>query len=110
MGRTLGLFRAVYLVAISCMGSFAFAYDTGVISTSSLINFGLNVHNTALMLTSSRRCSHPRIIPKGLWLHSGPEDYCQLKLRFYSPRWRILRLFLDLAPHILAWPTGGTHY
>ncbi|KAJ9317121.1 MFS quinate transporter [Paecilomyces variotii] len=32
MGRRLGLFRAIYLVCIACMGSFAFAYDTGVIS------------------------------------------------------------------------------
>ncbi|KAE8149519.1 general substrate transporter [Aspergillus avenaceus] len=32
MGRRLGLFRAVYLVSASCMGSFAFAFDTGVIS------------------------------------------------------------------------------
>lgn len=33
MGRKLGVFRAVYLVSASCMGSFAFAFDTGVIST-----------------------------------------------------------------------------
>ncbi|KAI9926795.1 hypothetical protein AWENTII_011425 [Aspergillus wentii] len=32
MGRRLGLVRAVYLVSASCMGSFAFAFDTGVIS------------------------------------------------------------------------------
>ncbi|KAB8072248.1 hypothetical protein BDV29DRAFT_196976 [Aspergillus leporis] len=32
MGRRLGLFRAVYLASASCMGSFAFAFDTGVIS------------------------------------------------------------------------------
>ncbi|KAJ5755676.1 general substrate transporter [Penicillium manginii] len=32
MGRKLGLFRAVYLVSASCMGSFAFAFDTGIIS------------------------------------------------------------------------------
>ncbi|KAJ5856432.1 MFS sugar transporter [Penicillium soppii] len=32
MGRKLGLVRAIYLVAASCMGSFAFAFDTGVIS------------------------------------------------------------------------------
>lgn len=32
MGRKLGLFRAIYLVSASCMGSFAFAFDTGVIS------------------------------------------------------------------------------
>lgn len=32
MGRKLGLFRAAYLVSASCMGSFAFAFDTGVIS------------------------------------------------------------------------------
>lgn len=37
MGRKLGLFRAVYLVSASCMGSFAFAFDTGIIS-SSIIN------------------------------------------------------------------------
>ncbi|RAH67226.1 putative MFS sugar transporter [Aspergillus aculeatinus CBS 121060] len=32
MGRKLGLFRAICLVSASCMGSFAFAFDTGVIS------------------------------------------------------------------------------
>ncbi|CEL05211.1 hypothetical protein ASPCAL06330 [Aspergillus calidoustus] len=32
MGRKLGLFRAIYLASASCMGSFAFAFDTGVIS------------------------------------------------------------------------------
>ncbi|KAJ5089890.1 MFS sugar transporter [Penicillium argentinense] len=32
MGRKLGLFRAIYLVSASCMGSFAFAFDTGIIS------------------------------------------------------------------------------
>ncbi|OOO10630.1 sugar transporter [Aspergillus oryzae] len=32
MGRKLGLFRATYLASASCMGSFAFAFDTGVIS------------------------------------------------------------------------------
>ncbi|KAJ5669530.1 MFS sugar transporter [Penicillium macrosclerotiorum] len=32
MGRKLGLFRAIYLVSASCMGSFSFAFDTGVIS------------------------------------------------------------------------------
>ncbi|KAL1979694.1 hypothetical protein VTN96DRAFT_5277 [Rasamsonia emersonii] len=32
MARTLGLLRVIYIVAVSCMGSFAFAFDTGVIS------------------------------------------------------------------------------
>ncbi|KAJ5125920.1 MFS sugar transporter [Penicillium atrosanguineum] len=32
MGRKLGLLRAAYLVSASCMGSFAFAFDTGIIS------------------------------------------------------------------------------
>ncbi|KAL3491927.1 general substrate transporter [Aspergillus germanicus] len=32
MGRKLGIFRAIYLASASCMGSFAFAFDTGVIS------------------------------------------------------------------------------
>ncbi|RDW81214.1 putative MFS sugar transporter [Aspergillus mulundensis] len=32
MGRKLGFFRAIYLASASCMGSFAFAFDTGVIS------------------------------------------------------------------------------
>ena len=31
MSTKLGTFRAVYLVAISCVGSFLFAYDTGII-------------------------------------------------------------------------------
>ncbi|KAH2670799.1 hypothetical protein KXV66_008369 [Aspergillus fumigatus] len=31
MGKRLGLLRAIYLVSASCMGSFAFAFDTGVI-------------------------------------------------------------------------------
>ncbi|KAI1413066.1 putative MFS sugar transporter [Hypoxylon sp. FL1857] len=31
MGGKLGAFRAWYLVALSCMGSFLFAYDTGVV-------------------------------------------------------------------------------
>lgn len=34
MGRKLGLVRACYLASASCMGSFAFAFDTGVISMS----------------------------------------------------------------------------
>ncbi|KAJ5993845.1 MFS sugar transporter [Penicillium sp. IBT 35674x] len=32
MGRKLGLIRAAYLASASCMGSFAFAFDTGIIS------------------------------------------------------------------------------
>ncbi|KAF9869847.1 MFS sugar transporter [Colletotrichum karsti] len=31
MSKTLGTFRAVYLVALCCVGSFLFAYDTGII-------------------------------------------------------------------------------
>jgi hypothetical protein len=31
MGKALGTFRAIYLVAICCVGSFLFAYDTGII-------------------------------------------------------------------------------
>lgn len=31
MGKTLGLIRAVYMVSICCVGSFLFAYDTGII-------------------------------------------------------------------------------
>ncbi|KAK1139246.1 hypothetical protein N8T08_001176 [Aspergillus melleus] len=31
MGKTLGLVRAVYMVSICCVGSFLFAYDTGII-------------------------------------------------------------------------------
>lgn len=31
MGKALGTFRAFYMVAISCIASFMFAYDTGVI-------------------------------------------------------------------------------
>ncbi|RYP35992.1 hypothetical protein DL768_010957 [Monosporascus sp. mg162] len=31
MSKALGTFRAVYLVALSCVGSFLFAYDTGII-------------------------------------------------------------------------------
>ncbi|KAI1078940.1 putative MFS sugar transporter [Whalleya microplaca] len=31
MGKSLGTFRASYLVALSCIGSFLFAYDTGVV-------------------------------------------------------------------------------
>lgn len=27
----LGTFRAIYLVALSCVGSFLFAYDTGIV-------------------------------------------------------------------------------
>lgn len=29
--RHLGTFRAAYLVALSCIGSFLFAYDTGIV-------------------------------------------------------------------------------
>lgn len=36
MGRKLGLLRAAYLVSASCMGSFAFAFDTGIISKYTL--------------------------------------------------------------------------
>ncbi|RJE20429.1 Sugar and other transporter [Aspergillus sclerotialis] len=32
MGKRLGTIRAIYLVSASCMGSFAFAFDTGVIN------------------------------------------------------------------------------
>lgn len=31
MGHRLGTFRAVYLVALCCIGSFLFAYDTGIV-------------------------------------------------------------------------------
>jgi hypothetical protein len=31
MGKALGEFRATYLVALCCAGSFLFAYDTGII-------------------------------------------------------------------------------
>lgn len=31
MGKQLGAFRATYLVALSCIGSFLFAYDTGIV-------------------------------------------------------------------------------
>ena len=31
MGKTLGLVRAYYTVALACTGSFLFAYDTGII-------------------------------------------------------------------------------
>jgi MFS family permease len=31
MGKRLGTFRAVYLVALCSMGSFLFAYDTGIV-------------------------------------------------------------------------------
>ncbi|KAJ5721554.1 MFS sugar transporter [Penicillium malachiteum] len=41
MGRRLGLLRAAYLVSASCMGSFAFAFDTGVISRSVYVPGGV---------------------------------------------------------------------
>ncbi|KAJ9605350.1 hypothetical protein H2200_010007 [Cladophialophora chaetospira] len=31
MGKTLGTFRACYVVALCCIGSFLFAYDTGIV-------------------------------------------------------------------------------
>lgn len=31
MGKRLGAFRATYLVLLSCIGSFLFAYDTGIV-------------------------------------------------------------------------------
>lgn len=31
MSKALGTFRATYLVALCCVGSFLFAYDTGII-------------------------------------------------------------------------------
>lgn len=31
MGKSLGTFRATYLVVLSCIGSFLFAYDTGIV-------------------------------------------------------------------------------
>lgn len=31
MSQALGTFRAVYLVALCCVGSFLFAYDTGIV-------------------------------------------------------------------------------
>lgn len=45
MGRKLGLFRAAYLVSASCMGSFAFAFDTGVISVSTQYPQRITFHN-----------------------------------------------------------------
>ena len=31
MSQALGTFRAIYLVALCCVGSFLFAYDTGIV-------------------------------------------------------------------------------
>jgi hypothetical protein len=31
MSKRLGTFRAIYLVALCCVGSFLFAYDTGIV-------------------------------------------------------------------------------
>lgn len=33
MGKRLGAFRATYLVVLCCIGSFLFAYDTGIVGT-----------------------------------------------------------------------------
>ncbi|KAJ5634561.1 hypothetical protein N7528_002403 [Penicillium herquei] len=56
MGRRLGLLRAAYLVSASCMGSFAFAFDTGVISgvlalTSFEEDFGYSHYTSAQKTT-----------------------------------------------------------
>ncbi|KAI0144534.1 putative MFS sugar transporter [Xylariaceae sp. FL1272] len=48
MGTSLGTFRAVYLVALCCTGSFLFAYDTGVVGgVLSLSSFQKDFHITA---------------------------------------------------------------
>ncbi|OKO98388.1 Quinate permease [Penicillium subrubescens] len=53
MGRKLGLFRAAYLVSASCMGSFAFAFDTGVISgVLSLASFQKDFGYTKAQMTN----------------------------------------------------------
>ncbi|RAL16299.1 putative MFS sugar transporter [Aspergillus homomorphus CBS 101889] len=53
MGRKLGLFRAICLVSASCMGSFAFAFDTGVISgVLTLSSFQRDFRYTAAEKTS----------------------------------------------------------
>ncbi|KAI1331413.1 putative MFS sugar transporter [Xylariaceae sp. FL0255] len=47
MGKRLGYFRAVYLVALCCTGSFLFAYDTGIIGgVLSLKSFLKDFHVT----------------------------------------------------------------
>ncbi|KAN0079062.1 General substrate transporter [Elaphomyces granulatus] len=50
MGHNLGLTRASYIVSVSCFGSFAFAFDTGVISMSSVTTKYLQHGQTVLFL------------------------------------------------------------
>jgi hypothetical protein len=50
MGYKLGLTRASYIVSVSCFGSFAFAFDTGVISMSSVTTKYLQHGQTVLFL------------------------------------------------------------
>ncbi|KAH7018394.1 general substrate transporter [Microdochium trichocladiopsis] len=52
MGKQLGTFRAVYLAALCCVGSFLFAYDTGVVGgvltfDSFKRDFGINASNSS---------------------------------------------------------------
>lgn len=58
MGKRLGLLRAVYLVCASCMGSFAFAFDTGVISVSIQSKLEFLITD----FTLRRRCSRVEIL------------------------------------------------
>ncbi len=53
MGHALGTFRAVYLVSLCCVGSFLFAYDTGIVGgVLTLASFQMDFGYTAAEKTS----------------------------------------------------------
>lgn len=58
MGKALGNFRAIYLVSLCCVGSFLFAYDTGVIGgvlklESFQIDFGIDTETSSTVAANA---------------------------------------------------------
>ena len=69
MGAKLGLFRAVYIVCVSSLGAFAFAFDTGVIS-----ELGLRVLLANSLTVMNRWCLDIGFLPEGFPLHYCSEN------------------------------------
>ena len=92
MGQRLGTFRAVYVVALCCIGSFLFAY----------VRECAMPQNPLLTSSGYRHCwwcSNPEVVPARLPIHERRKDASQFELRFYPPSWRLLWLFPRLASH-----------
>ena len=125
MGKRLGLLRAIYLVSASCMGSFAFAFDTGVISAlQSLVpireekkekkqtkekNKKVQNRRAASEVTNRRR-THPGILTKGLSIYSSAENHRQLQCSVDSSGRRVFRMLLHHPGGLAARsPDGADH-